>query len=296
MITGGQTITGLKSFSGGAGFGRGTLTEYSSGIFDAVFGSSTEAAGGLEVIANKTANISMANSEGVTDGGFGYNVVTKTLTIFGAGGAVAILTPTSVSFPAAATFTANGQAFLTNSSIVQISGGGTGQSDRANAILALAPPVSGNTGNALITDGTTIKWSTTAGVITLIDPPYQFFTGASQVNWTSVNAAIAGVSSSATKVLIQWSGSILGPGPGGTVLFYACARANTSNGNTPGHPETDTFTIGAVDCQNNSNVQGTGGAGQAWVPLRAGLFFDFIVPTYSGKAWQNLALKIVGYA
>jgi hypothetical protein len=296
MITGDQTITGLKIFSGGAGFGTGNTFEYAGGIFDSVFGSSTELAGGLEIIANKTANISMANAVGVTDGGFGYNVVTKTLTVFARGEPVAIFTPNSVSFPDAATFSANGQAFLTGSSIVQISGGGTGQSDRASALLALAPPVSGNTGNALITDGSTIKWSSTAGVITLIDPPYAFFNGASQVNWTSFNVAAAGVSTTATKVLIQWSGSILGPGPSGTVLFYACARANTSQGNSPGHPEIDTFIIGAVDCQNNSNVQGTGGAGQAWVPLRAGLLFDFIVPTYSSKAWQNLTMKVVGYA
>jgi len=58
--TGDQTTLRNQGLRTGAGFGLGSTAEYASAS-DAVFGSYNRAAGGLEIIGNKTANISMAN-------------------------------------------------------------------------------------------------------------------------------------------------------------------------------------------------------------------------------------------
>src|SRR5205823_2847708 len=109
---------------------------YDSGIYNAIFGGVTANVGGFEIVSIKSANISATTSEGVLDGSLEYDHTTDTWNVRTAGTIRMALSNTAVNFPTAASLTANGQSFLTNASIVQIAGGGTGQVTAAAALLA----------------------------------------------------------------------------------------------------------------------------------------------------------------
>ena len=299
-----QTVTGNKIFSGLTAFGPGANTEYDSGIYDAVFGSNSTSVGGFEVIGTKSANISLTTSEGVLNGGFGYNTATDTLTIFCGGTPVGTITNTSVSFPDAATFTVNGQVLLTNASVIPVSQGGTGQVTQPNALLALTPSTTGNTGNVLtVTGANTIAWQTGPGKPVFLASPYSFFSGASEVSWTSVNAnSSAGIPLGVSAVIIDGFGDGLqgGSAAGGTVdLAFACYRISTSYGNASNNPQTDTRILCAAGTQNYGGIMSQAGYNPgAEYPLNANGIFQFIVPTYNNGGnggWQSLTLRIVGY-
>lgn len=164
LLAGNQTANGNKIFSGKFAVGPGSQAEYNNMIYDAVFGSNATALGGFEVIGTQSANISLTNNEGVLNGGFGYNVQTDTLTIFCGGAAVATIGNSSVNFPAAATFTANGQTFLNANSVIAIAQGGTGATNATAALLALLPSTTNNTGNVLMcTAANTVAWNSVGG-------------------------------------------------------------------------------------------------------------------------------------
>lgn len=297
LVSGDQVVHSIKSFDGVLAIGPASNAEYTNALYNFVVGAQTQNVAGVEFVSNRSANISATTAEGVVNGQLNYDLLHDKWTLVIAGTVVASFSNSAVDFPQAATFTANGQSFLTGNSIVQISGGGTGQNTRSNAILALVPPVAGNTGNALVTDGTTVKWGSTLSGVTLLASPYVFFNGTTQTSWTTFNTAAAGVQTGATKALVQGYGTTFGSGPGGYTQIYSCGRASSSFGNVANHPEADTFILCTGDVQNASHVQGSGGGMQAWVPIRANLTFDYIAAALPGGfTWQNLVLSVVGYA
>lgn len=297
LINGEQTVIGNKIFSGVTGFGPGANTEYDNGILNAVFGARTANVGGFEIIGSQSANIEFTKQEGVRNGALEYNLATDTFNLVVAGTPVMTVGNTTVSFPDATNFTVNGAALLTNTSIISIGQGGTGQNTAANALLALVPAVAGNTGNTLVVVAGHPQWSAiTAGKTIFLNSPYTLFNGSSQASWTNFNVTAAGVPNTASSILLEGYGNILGAGAGGSFTNYCCIRANTSLGLTSGHPETDTPILVVVDVQNASHVQGSGGVNQGEFPLYANGSFDFIAPiTVTGIAWNVLQIRVIGY-
>jgi len=132
-------------------------------FFDVGLRSYTEAAGGLEIIGNKTANIcqwrTMKASQMVALAITSSPDPNRLRWWF----TCAVLTPSTVAFHRQAT-SREWTRIPHESSIIQISG-----VERASQIVQKRNSGAGssgfrqNTGNALVTDGTTVNWSTTAG-------------------------------------------------------------------------------------------------------------------------------------
>lgn len=161
LIAGNQTVTGPLAFNGRTGIGASlTLAELGSGSFDAVIGSKNQTVGGVEIVGTQSANVSLTQAEGKVNGGFGYSTNSNTLSIFVGGNVVGTVTGNAVNFPDAATFSVNGQQLLTNTSVIPITAGGTGQNTAAAALIALLPTLVGNIGNVLtVASNTAVAWA-----------------------------------------------------------------------------------------------------------------------------------------
>jgi hypothetical protein len=80
--------------------------------------------------------------------------------------------------------------------ITAIANGGTGATTAAAALLALLPSQSGNTGKALITDGSAAAWGTVSGITTS--------TAVASTSGTSID--FIGIPSTAKRVTVMFSG------------------------------------------------------------------------------------------
>lgn len=295
LVQGEQTVVGRKIFSDVTAFGSGANTEYDTSLAQQVVGAQSSNVAMTEYVANKSANISATKTEGVLNGSLEYDLTTDTWNFRTAGVIRAVISNTAINFPTASSLTANGQTFLTNSSVVPIAQGGTGQITAPAALIALAPSLTGNSSNVLATDGTVIKWQSAGGAPQFLATPYQFFNGTSQGTWTSFNVAAAGVTVGARALIVEAHGDNFSGGPNipGN-MQVVCYRIDASHGNGS-DPSTDTFILLAASDQNSSHVQGQGASQQSTVPLNANGQFQYIAQTYSGYAWQQLQLRIVGW-
>lgn len=160
LTTTDQEINGVKVFHETVGFGQGDIDEYSTSALPIVVGSQADTDTGIQVVGNGVLSLNFGINEQGSDstlGGVAYDNDTSTL-LFRSDGATSLTVNNDTIVATAQSMTLNGVPVLTEIGVLEIDQGGTGETTAADAINALLPDQTGNTGKVLATDGSTAAW------------------------------------------------------------------------------------------------------------------------------------------
>jgi hypothetical protein len=138
---------------------------------------------------------------------------------------------------------------VTLTGVLSVSNGGTGatsQSDAANAIL---PPQSGQSGNYLITNGTTASWSSISGTTFPAGTQLVFAQATAPVGWTQVvNASY----NDAAIRITAGSGGATGGSLGFSTLFSATSTYSGGINITSGQVGNTTLSVNQMASHNHT--------------------------------------------